>query len=155
MYGAVSAATGIATEFVCKMLVKCNTSHKVWQAIVSMFLFSVLIFLYYSNSQYPAVTVLVLVICYMAGEIRRKISAMESIGKFIGLEVLYVAAHLTAECFAEEWKEKLLWSLMLWLLYIIVGAVFVCETIARVNKFATVSIVMLDFGLLVYCTMKI
>ena len=120
-----------------------------------MFLFSVLIFLYYSNSQYPAVTVLVLVICYMAGEIRRKISAMESIGKFIGLEVLYVAAHLTAECFAEEWKEKLLWSLMLWLLYIIVGAVFVCETIARVNKFATVSIVMLDFGLLVYCTMKI
>lgn len=44
---------------------------------------------------------------------------------------------------------------MAWLLYTVTGAVFVCETVTRVNKFATISIVLLDFGLLVYCTRKI
>ena len=44
---------------------------------------------------------------------------------------------------------------MIWALYVVTGAVFVCETVARLNKFATVSVVLLDFGLLVYCVRRI
>lgn len=50
-------------------------------------------------------TVFILVVCYMGGGIRRKIPAMEAVGKFTGFGILYVAAHLTAECLESGRKE--------------------------------------------------
>ena len=105
MYGAVSAAAGIATEFICRTLTKCNTLSRFWQGVISTFLVVILIFMYYGNSQYPLMTVLPLIICYMGGGIRKKMPVMEAIGKFIGLGVLYVPALLTAECLSDMWKE--------------------------------------------------
>lgn len=105
MCGAVSAAAGVATEFICRILTKCNTSSHLWQSVVSVFLLAVLVFLYYSNSQYPLMTVFVLVVCYMGGGIWKRVPALEATGKFAGFGVLYVAARLTAECIADGQKE--------------------------------------------------